>query len=161
MQPDRFTIKSQEALATAARLAQERPNPQVVPAHLLAALLEGAGGSETSAGAAGGVVLPVLAKLGVEMGALRAEVERALEELPKLSASSTPARHAALRRTQLRPARRQRTRRARCPTSTSRQSTCCWHSPARVDGPARLCAPSAPAPSGCSRRWPRSAARTT
>ena len=35
MQPDRFTIKSQEALAAAARLAQERRNPQVVPAHLL------------------------------------------------------------------------------------------------------------------------------
>jgi ATP-dependent Clp protease ATP-binding subunit ClpB len=90
MQPDRFTIKSQEALAGAARLAQERPNPQVVPIHLLAALLEGAAAGETSAGAAGGVVLPVLAKLGVELPALRAEVERALEELPKLSASSTP-----------------------------------------------------------------------
>ena len=43
MQPDRFTIKSQEALATAARLAQERANPQVVPAHLLSALLDGDG----------------------------------------------------------------------------------------------------------------------
>ncbi len=90
MQPDRFTIKSQEALAAAARLAQERPNPQVVPAHLLAALLEGASGEERSAAAAGGVVLPVLAKLGVELPALRAEVERALDELPTLSASSTP-----------------------------------------------------------------------
>ncbi len=91
MQPDRFTIKSQEALAAAARLAQERPNPQVVPAHLLSALLlEGAGGSDSSAAAAGGVVLPVLSKLGVEMGALRAEVERALDDLPRLSDSSSP-----------------------------------------------------------------------
>jgi ATP-dependent Clp protease ATP-binding subunit ClpB len=90
MQPDRFTIKSQEALAAAARMAQEAPNPQVVPVHLLAALLAGATGEESSSAAAGGVVLPVLAKLGVELPALRAEVERALDELPKLSASSSP-----------------------------------------------------------------------
>ncbi len=38
MQPDRLTIKSQEALAAAARLAQERRNPQVTPVHLLAVL---------------------------------------------------------------------------------------------------------------------------
>ena len=64
MQPDRFTIKSQEALAAATRLAQERRNPQVTPAHLLAVLLdsESAGGP---ADAAGGVVVPVLTKLGV------------------------------------------------------------------------------------------------
>ncbi|HYM54167.1 MAG TPA: ATP-dependent chaperone ClpB [Solirubrobacteraceae bacterium] len=88
MQADRFTIKSQEALAAAARLAQGRANPQVVPSHLLAVLLEsdGAGGT----GDAGGVVLPVLAKLGVEMPALRAEITRALDELPKLTAGSTP-----------------------------------------------------------------------
>jgi ATP-dependent Clp protease ATP-binding subunit ClpB len=93
MQPDRFTIKSQEALAAAARLAQERANPQAVPAHLLSALLEvatGPGSSEAAASAPGGVVLPVLAKLGVEMPALRAETERALEELPRMSAGTTP-----------------------------------------------------------------------
>ncbi len=39
MQPDRFTIKSQEALASSARLAQESRNPQVTPVHLLAVLL--------------------------------------------------------------------------------------------------------------------------
>jgi ATP-dependent Clp protease ATP-binding subunit ClpB len=93
MQPDRFTIKSQEALAAAARLAQERANPQAVPAHLLSALLEvstGPGSPEAAASAPGGVVLPVLAKLGVEMPALRAETERALEELPRMSASTSP-----------------------------------------------------------------------
>ena len=46
--------------------------------------------AETSAAAAGGVVLPVLAKLGIELPALHAEVERALDELPKLSASASP-----------------------------------------------------------------------
>ncbi|MGD0453644.1 MAG: ATP-dependent chaperone ClpB [Solirubrobacteraceae bacterium] len=91
MQPDRFTIKSQEALAAAARLAQQRANPQAVPVHLLSALLDGGGsGAPDAASAAGGVVLPVLAKLGVELPALRAETARALEELPRLSASSSP-----------------------------------------------------------------------
>jgi ATP-dependent Clp protease ATP-binding subunit ClpB len=79
MQADRFTIKSQEALAAAARLAQEARNPQVVPAHLLAALLE----------APDGVVLPVLAKLGVSVAALRAERSRALQELPRLGEGSS------------------------------------------------------------------------
>ena len=36
MQPDRFTIKSQEALQAAQRLAEERRNPQLTPEHLLA-----------------------------------------------------------------------------------------------------------------------------
>jgi ATP-dependent Clp protease ATP-binding subunit ClpB len=100
MQPDRFTIKSQEALAAAARLAQQSANPQAVPVHLLSALLDGDGsrsgavpggrGGETAASAPGGVVLPVLTKLGTELPALRAETTRALEELPRLSASSSP-----------------------------------------------------------------------
>ena len=40
MQPDRFTIKSQEAVAASQRLASEHRNPEVAPAHLLLALLE-------------------------------------------------------------------------------------------------------------------------
>ena len=72
MQPDRFTIKSQEALAAAARLAQQRANPQAMPVHLLSALLEGGGAGDVAATAAGGVVLPVLNKLGVDLPALRA-----------------------------------------------------------------------------------------
>src|SRR5580658_10038662 len=81
MSPDRLTIKSQEALAAASRMAQERRNPQVTPAHLLAALLAG---EET-----GGVVVPVLRKLGTSIAALRAEADRALGELPRLGEGST------------------------------------------------------------------------
>ncbi len=81
MQFDRFTIKSQEALAAAARLAGERRNPQVTPAHLLAVLLESEEG--------GGVVVPVLNKLGTPLPALRAEAGRTLEELPRLGEGST------------------------------------------------------------------------
>ncbi|MGA2164883.1 MAG: AAA family ATPase [Solirubrobacteraceae bacterium] len=88
MQPDRFTIKSQEALAAATRLAQERRNPQVTPAHLLAALLDSDNGGGP-AGAAGGVVVPVLTKLGVQLPALRAESSRAVEDLPRLGEGSS------------------------------------------------------------------------
>jgi ATP-dependent Clp protease ATP-binding subunit ClpB len=90
MQADRFTIKSQEALAAAGRLAEERRNPQVTPLHLLSALLAPApGGAGASADAPGGVVLGVLAKLGVEVDGLRAGVERALGELPVAGADSS------------------------------------------------------------------------
>jgi ATP-dependent Clp protease ATP-binding subunit ClpB len=77
MQPDRFTIKSQEAIQAAQRLADERRNPQTTPEHLLAVLLE----------QDGGVVVPVLRKLGVEPATVRAALSRALEQLPKLSTS--------------------------------------------------------------------------
>jgi ATP-dependent Clp protease ATP-binding subunit ClpB len=93
MQADRFTIKSQEALAAAGRLAEERRNPQVTPLHLLAALLaEGErsapAGPAPSVEAPGGVVLPVLTKLGVQVPALRQGVEAALAELPVLGEGS-------------------------------------------------------------------------
>jgi ATP-dependent Clp protease ATP-binding subunit ClpB len=120
VQPDRLTIKSQEALAAAARLAQERRNPQVTPAHLLAVLSTASGGSAQSEGgatgatsgapagasppagaaqtgtsanaspadAAGGVVIPVLTKLGTSLQALRAETSRALDDLPRLGEGS-------------------------------------------------------------------------
>jgi ATP-dependent Clp protease ATP-binding subunit ClpB len=90
MQADRFTIKSQEALAAAGRLAQERRNPQVTPLHLLSALLvEAPRGTEAAADAPGGVVLPVLGKLGVQVDALRATVEQGLGQLPVAGSGSS------------------------------------------------------------------------
>ncbi|MCL2770146.1 MAG: type VI secretion system ATPase TssH, partial [Solirubrobacterales bacterium] len=88
MQPDRFTFKSQEALAGAARLAQERRNPQVTPAHLLAALTAPGGEAGAGEGGEGGVVAPVLGKIGASLGEVRARVERALEQLPTLSSGA-------------------------------------------------------------------------
>jgi ATP-dependent Clp protease ATP-binding subunit ClpB len=75
MQPDRFTIKSQEALQAAQRLADERRNPQTTPEHLLAVLLE----------QDAGVVAPVLRKLGTAPEAVRQALNPALDALPKLS----------------------------------------------------------------------------
>jgi ATP-dependent Clp protease ATP-binding subunit ClpB len=77
MQPDRFTIKSQEALQAAQRLADERRNPQTMPEHLLAVLLE----------QEGGVVAPVLRKLGVEPAAVRQALGTRLDGLPKVTTS--------------------------------------------------------------------------
>ncbi len=78
MQPDRFTIKSQEALQAAQQLADQRRNPQTTPEHLLAVLLE----------QEGGVVVPVLRKLGVEPAAVRGSLAPALEKLPTLSSGA-------------------------------------------------------------------------
>jgi ATP-dependent Clp protease ATP-binding subunit ClpB len=88
MQADRFTIKSQEALAAAGRLAEDARNPQLTPVHLLAALLA-EGPAETSAERPGGVVLPVLAKLGVDSAAVRAQTQDALAALPVLGDGSS------------------------------------------------------------------------
>ena len=75
MQADRFTIKAQEAIAAAGQLAERRRNPQVTPEHLLAVLLE----------QDGGVVVPVLAKLGADAGTLRGEVNALLDAMPTLT----------------------------------------------------------------------------
>jgi ATP-dependent Clp protease ATP-binding subunit ClpB len=80
MQPDRFTIKSQEALQAAQRLADERRNPQTMPEHLLAVLLE----------QDGGIVVPVLRKLGVDPIAVRQTNGEALDALPKIQGTSSP-----------------------------------------------------------------------
>src|SRR6266571_1150385 len=78
MQPDRFTIKSQEALQAAQRLTEERQNPQTTPDHLLAVLLE----------QDAGVVVPVLRKLGVEPATVRQAVGVALDALPRVTAGA-------------------------------------------------------------------------
>jgi ATP-dependent Clp protease ATP-binding subunit ClpB len=75
MQADRFTIKSQEAIQAAQQLAEGRRNPQLTPEHLLAVLLE----------SDAGVVVPVLKKLGADAGAVRAELNAALDALPTVT----------------------------------------------------------------------------
>jgi ATP-dependent Clp protease ATP-binding subunit ClpB len=87
MQPDRFTIKAQEAVAAAQKLAQGRRNPQLMPVHLLAALLDN-GGPDVTGENQSGIVLPVLTKLGTSIPALWAEIDRAVEALPVLGEGS-------------------------------------------------------------------------
>jgi len=75
VQPDRFTVKSQEAVAAAQALAAERRNPQVTPAHLLIALLR----------QEGGIAAPVLQKLGADVAATTARTVQKVEDQPKLA----------------------------------------------------------------------------
>ena len=49
MQPDRFTLKSQEAVASAQRTAAENRNTEVAPPHLLVALIDQEDGMVTPA----------------------------------------------------------------------------------------------------------------
>ncbi|HMT04474.1 MAG TPA: ATP-dependent chaperone ClpB [Solirubrobacterales bacterium] len=74
MQPDRFTVKSQEAIQTAQRLAAASRNPEIVPAHLLVALLE----------QEDGLVPAVLNKLGADLPSTKSRARSALADLPTL-----------------------------------------------------------------------------
>src|SRR5579875_2779789 len=84
---DKLTVKSQEAIQGAAQHAAENGNPEVLPLHLMAALLEDKEG----------VVLPVLEKLNVPVQQLLSQVNAAIAKLPKVQgASQQPGMGAAL-----------------------------------------------------------------
>jgi ATP-dependent Clp protease ATP-binding subunit ClpB len=86
MQPDRFTIKSQEAIQAAQRLANSRRNPEVTPEHLLSVLIE----------QEGGIVAPVLRKVGAAPEDVRLLVNTVLDKLPQVSgAAASEARPSA------------------------------------------------------------------
>jgi ATP-dependent Clp protease ATP-binding subunit ClpB len=74
MRYDKLTLKAQEALVEAERIAGEESHPQIEPEHLLKILLV----------QAEGVIPPVLNKLGVAQGPLFNEVEKALSKLPRV-----------------------------------------------------------------------------
>jgi ATP-dependent Clp protease ATP-binding subunit ClpB len=78
MQLDRFTIKSQEALQQAIRLAADRRNTEAAPEHLLLALLD----------QQEGIVGPVLRKVGADPAAVRSEVGGSLDRLPTITAGA-------------------------------------------------------------------------
>jgi ATP-dependent Clp protease ATP-binding subunit ClpB len=73
LDPNRWTLKVQEAFSAAVEAAKQASNPEVTPDHLLAALL----------GQGEGIVLPMLQRLGKEPLPLRNQVNEALAKLPK------------------------------------------------------------------------------
>jgi ATP-dependent Clp protease ATP-binding subunit ClpB len=73
LDPNRWTLKVQEAFSSAVEAAKQASNPEVTPDHLLAALL----------GQGEGIVLPMLQRLGKEPLPLRNQVNEALAKLPK------------------------------------------------------------------------------
>ncbi len=74
---DKFTVKAQEAVQRANELASEHGNPELVPAHLLAALVEDKEG----------IVAPVLEKIGIGPQAVLSDLYKEIEKLPKVSGS--------------------------------------------------------------------------
>jgi ATP-dependent Clp protease ATP-binding subunit ClpB len=75
---DKFTVKSQEALQAAQGAAAENGNPEVLPLHLMAALLEDHEG----------VVLPVLEKVGIPVQQLLGNINAAIAKLPKVQGAA-------------------------------------------------------------------------
>ena len=73
LNPERWTLKTQEAFTAATELAKARNNPEVTIDHLLAALL----------GQQDGVVLPILQRVGVNPLSLRNQVDDAIGRLPR------------------------------------------------------------------------------
>ena len=72
---EKLTVKAQEAVQRGNDLASEHGNPELLPLHLLAALLEDKEG----------IVQPVLEKIGIGPQAVLSETYRELERLPKVS----------------------------------------------------------------------------
>jgi ATP-dependent Clp protease ATP-binding subunit ClpB len=72
MRTDKFTVKSQEAIAKAQQLAQQKGNQQVDVEHLLSVLLEE------------GIALEIVKMLGTDVHALREELGAEMEKFPKV-----------------------------------------------------------------------------
>src|SRR6266480_4845445 len=73
LDPNRWTIKTQEAFTQATEAARANSNPEVTPDHLLAALLR----QEE------GVVLPILNRVGTQPLSARNAADEAVAKLPK------------------------------------------------------------------------------
>ncbi len=72
---EKLTLKSQEAIQQASALAAENGNPELLPVHLLAALL----------GDREGVIVSLLEKIGASSSEALSQANRAIEALPKVS----------------------------------------------------------------------------
>ncbi len=79
MQIDKYTVKAQEALQASQDTAMRSGHPELTTIHLLAALLN----------QDGGLVPPVLQKIGVDLTRLKVSVMQALEKLPEQRGGST------------------------------------------------------------------------
>jgi len=86
---NKLTVKAQEAISDAQNLARGAGNPEVAPEHLLLALVR----------QEGGIVSPILNKLGVTPGTVEAEVAAELAKFSKVGgASADPMVSSSLRK---------------------------------------------------------------
>ena len=79
--PNRWTLKTQEALRDAINLAKESHNAEVGPDHLLSAALS----------QDGGVAIPLLDRLGIAPLSVRNKISESLAKLPKAYGASEPS----------------------------------------------------------------------
>ena len=77
MQFDKLTLKSQEAIQAAQQTAVQRGNQEIIPAHLAKAILE----------QQGGIVVPVLQKMGQDPSRVLAAVNQLIEKAPQVTGS--------------------------------------------------------------------------
>ena len=75
---DKFTVKAQEAVQRGSELASEHGNPEVLPLHLLAALLEDKEG----------IVPPIMEKIGIGPQSVLSDIYQQMERLPKISGAA-------------------------------------------------------------------------
>ena len=85
--PERWTLKTQEAFASAVERARDAHNAEVTPDHVLAAVLD------QSDGIAG----PVLTRVGVEPAVVRDRIDDELARLPQAFGGAEPTIDRALR----------------------------------------------------------------
>src|SRR2546423_10671585 len=86
---NKLTVKAQEAMVEAQNLARGAGNPEVSPDHLLVALLR----------QEGGIVAPILNKLGLNPGTIEAEAAAEVAKMSKVGgASAEPMGSSALRK---------------------------------------------------------------
>src|SRR5216110_396156 len=86
---NKLTVKGQEAVVEAQNLARGAGNPEVTPEHLLVAMLR----------QEGGIVAPILNKLGLNPGTIEAEAAAEISKYSKVGgASADPMVSSALRK---------------------------------------------------------------
>jgi ATP-dependent Clp protease ATP-binding subunit ClpB len=81
MRMDRLTTKSQEALRAALDLASRRGNPEIIPEHLLVAIL----------GQQGGVGTPLVERAGARATDLARDLTTRIEGLPQVKGGAEPS----------------------------------------------------------------------
>lgn len=74
----KLTLKAQEAMQSAQELASTSSNQAIEPAHVLSVLLDDKGG----------IIAPMLMKLGVNVDNLKSGIDAEIEKLPKVSGAA-------------------------------------------------------------------------
>src|SRR5580765_1539248 len=79
MRLDKLTLKSQEAVEGAQKLAESRKHPEITPEHLCFVIV-----SQPD-----GIARPLFEKLGVGTTRVESETEKSLERLPQVSGADS------------------------------------------------------------------------